>query len=79
MKFPAIVNKTLGTAHPVLKETDSGDIIDFYGMCSHHRLARTKKSSPRYFRFSIVEVAINELKPLPGQREQGHHPPGTFM
>lgn len=35
MKFPAIQERTLGTAQPRLKEVDSGDIIDFYGPCSH--------------------------------------------
>jgi hypothetical protein len=35
MKFPAILERTLGTAQPVLKDASSGDIIDFYGPCSH--------------------------------------------
>ena len=38
MKFPAIVERTLGTAQPVLKDASSGDIIDFYGPCSHDPL-----------------------------------------
>lgn len=40
MKFPAIHERTLGTDHPVLKEPDSGDIIDFYGPCSHDPLGK---------------------------------------
>jgi hypothetical protein len=40
MKFPAIRERTLGTAQPVLKEADSGDIIDFYGPCSHDPLGK---------------------------------------
>lgn len=45
MKFPAIREQTLGTAHPVLKETDSGDIIDFYGPCSHDPLGKDEIQS----------------------------------
>ncbi len=40
MKFPAIQERTLGTARPRLKEADSGDIIDFYGPCSHDPLGK---------------------------------------
>jgi hypothetical protein len=38
MKFPAILERTLGTPQPVLKDASSGDIIDFYGPCSHDPL-----------------------------------------
>ena len=40
MKFPAIQELTLSTARPLLKEADSGDIIDFYGPCSHDPLGK---------------------------------------
>lgn len=40
MKFPAIRERNLGTAQPVLKEASSGDIIDFYGPCSHDALGK---------------------------------------
>jgi len=40
MKFPAIQERTLGTAQPRLKEADSGDIIDFYGSCNHDPLGK---------------------------------------
>jgi hypothetical protein len=40
LKFPAIQEKTLGAAHPVLKDADSGDIIDFYGSCDHDPLGK---------------------------------------
>lgn len=40
MKLPAIRERTFGTAQPVLTETDSGDIIDFYGPCSHDPLGK---------------------------------------
>ena len=45
MKFPAIREQTLGTAQPVLKEADSGDIIDFYGPCSHDPLGKDEIQS----------------------------------
>jgi hypothetical protein len=38
MKFPAIREETLNTSQPVLKNADAGDIIDFYGSCSHDPL-----------------------------------------
>jgi hypothetical protein len=38
MKFPAIVEATLSTAQPVLKDVSEGDIIDFYGSCTHDPL-----------------------------------------
>ena len=40
MKYPAIRESTLGTAHPILKQADSGDIIDFYGPCNHDPLGK---------------------------------------
>ena len=40
MKFPAIREQTLGAPQPVLKEADSGDIIHFYGPCSHDPLGK---------------------------------------
>jgi len=40
MKFPAIQERTLSTAQPRLKEVGSGDIIDFYGPCSHDPLGK---------------------------------------
>lgn len=31
MKFPAIVEGTLNSDHPALKDSSTGDVIDFYG------------------------------------------------
>jgi len=45
MKFPAIVEKTLGTAQPVLKDVSEGDIIDYYGSCAHDPLGRDEVRS----------------------------------
>jgi hypothetical protein len=36
MKFPAIEESTLGTNHPQLKSSDTGDVIDFYGPCDEN-------------------------------------------
>ncbi len=33
MKFPAIRQRTLATDNPELKNSDTGDVIDFYGPC----------------------------------------------
>jgi hypothetical protein len=33
-KFPAIVPSTLGDDQPVLKDSSTGDMIDFYGPCN---------------------------------------------
>ena len=40
LKFPAIDEKSLGTNHPVLKDSGSGDIIDYYGPCDHDPLGK---------------------------------------
>jgi len=40
MKFAAIREETLGSSHPVLKEAYEGDIVDFYGPCSHDPLGK---------------------------------------
>lgn len=47
MKYPAIREQTLGTAHPVLKEAESGDIIDFYGPCNHDPLGKDEVQAQR--------------------------------
>ena len=45
MKFPAIVEETLRTAQPVLKDASEGDIIDFYGSCAHEPLGEAEVHS----------------------------------
>jgi hypothetical protein len=55
MKFPAIEEGTLGTAHPRLKDVSAGDIIDFYGPCNHDPLGSdeiTKQMLDETFNFS---------------------------
>ncbi|HEY1371082.1 MAG TPA: hypothetical protein VGH50_01320 [Candidatus Binatia bacterium] len=38
LQFPPISENTLGTDNPVLKDPDSGDLIDFYGPCDENPL-----------------------------------------
>jgi hypothetical protein len=40
LKFPPIVERTLGTAHPALKDPALGDLIDFYGRCDRDPLGK---------------------------------------
>ena len=40
LKFPAIKEETLYWNRPVLKDPSQGDIIDFYGPCSHDPLGK---------------------------------------
>ncbi|MDZ4344035.1 MAG: hypothetical protein U1E51_16570 [Candidatus Binatia bacterium] len=38
LKFPAIHEDTLASRRPVLKDPQSGDIVDFYGPCDENPL-----------------------------------------
>jgi hypothetical protein len=40
LKFPAIDPLTLGTEHPRLQDSQTGDIIDYYGSCDHDPLGK---------------------------------------
>ncbi len=40
LKFPAIDPSSLGSDHPVLQSSDTGDMIDFYGPCDHDPLGK---------------------------------------
>lgn len=40
MKFPAIDTRTLDWDRPVLKDSRTGDIIDFYGPCDFDPLGK---------------------------------------
>jgi hypothetical protein len=42
MKFPAIEEGTLGTAHPRLEDPSEGDMIDYYGSCGHNPIGRSE-------------------------------------
>lgn len=47
LKFPAIREETLGWDRPVLKDGNSGDIIDFYGPLDHDALGEDEIRSQR--------------------------------
>jgi len=36
MRFPAMLSSTLNWNQPVLKNSDSGDIVDYYGSCDEN-------------------------------------------
>jgi hypothetical protein len=46
LKFPAVRQSTLNTDRPQLK-TGSGDLVDFYGPCSHDPLSADEITSQR--------------------------------
>ena len=39
-KFPAIRQSTLGNEDPTLKDSSTGDVIDFYGPCDENPLGK---------------------------------------
>ena len=46
MKFPAVRQSTLNTDNPQLK-VGSGDLVDYYGPCSHDPLSKDELISQR--------------------------------
>jgi len=47
LKFPAIREETLASAHPVLQDPSTGELIDFYGPCDHDPLGREEIQSQK--------------------------------
>ena len=47
LKFPAIQENTLAGDHPVLKESSTGDIVDFYGPCDEDPLGKDQIASQK--------------------------------
>lgn len=47
LKFPAIREETLASSHPILQDSDSGEIIDFYGPCDHDPLGKEEIQSQK--------------------------------
>jgi hypothetical protein len=47
LKFPAIREETLAGNRPTLKETSSGDIIDFHGRCDTDPLGQNQIQAQR--------------------------------
>jgi hypothetical protein len=39
-KFPAIRQRTLGSDQPELKDSNTGDVIDFYGPCDENPVGK---------------------------------------
>jgi hypothetical protein len=40
LRFPAIREETLSSNRPVLKDSRTGDIVDFYGPCNYDPLGK---------------------------------------
>jgi hypothetical protein len=47
LKFPAITEQTLTSDRPVLKDSESADIIDFYGKCDESPTGENQIASQR--------------------------------
>jgi hypothetical protein len=47
LRFPAITEGSLGTDHPVLKGSDAGDIIDFYGPCDENPVGQDQVAAQK--------------------------------
>ena len=47
LKFPAIKENTLSSNHPVLKDPNIGDIIDFYGRCDEDPLGKDQVAAQK--------------------------------
>ena len=47
LRFPAIRDETLSWDCPVLKDSSSGDIIDYYGSCDHDPLGKEEIESQK--------------------------------
>ncbi|MBI2359410.1 MAG: hypothetical protein HYV04_11020 [Deltaproteobacteria bacterium] len=48
LKFPAIEESTLFTNQPVLKDSGTSDIIDFYGSCDHDPVGMAEVARQTY-------------------------------
>ena len=47
LKFPAIDENTLASDRPVLKDSRTGDIVDFYGPCDEDPLGKNQVASQK--------------------------------
>jgi hypothetical protein len=47
LKFPAIRQSTLYTDNPQLKNSSTGDMVDYYGPCDHDPLGKDEIQSQR--------------------------------
>ena len=46
-KFPAIRQSTLGDNQPQLKDSSTGDVIDFYGPCNENPVGKDQVQTQR--------------------------------
>lgn len=46
-KFPAIRQSTLGDDQPALKDSSTGDVIDFYGPCDENPVGKDQVQAQR--------------------------------
>src|SRR5262247_1505426 len=46
-KFPAIRQSTLGDNQPQLKDSSTGDVIDFYGPCNENPVGKDQDQTQR--------------------------------
>jgi len=59
-KFPAIRQRTLDDDQPVLKNSSTGDVIDFYGSCDESPVGRDQCMS-KSWKPSIVGRRITRI------------------
>jgi hypothetical protein len=59
MKFPAIRQSTLGAKQPLLKDSSTGDIVDFYGSCDENPVGKDQVVSQRIEHEHQLETSYN--------------------
>ena len=59
MRFPAIREETLGWKTPVLKDSSTGDVIDFYGPCDESPTGKDQVETQRLQNESRFEQEID--------------------
>jgi hypothetical protein len=60
MKFPAIREDTLSWDRPVLKDSSTGDVIDFYGPCDYDPTGKAAVQAQRLDRKHRFSHAYGE-------------------
>jgi len=60
MEFPAIQGRTLATTDPVLKNQNTGDVIDFYGPCDESPVGQDQVQDQRQDRERRFEQEFSD-------------------
>jgi hypothetical protein len=60
MEFPAIQGRTLATNDPVLKNQNTGDVIDFYGPCDESPVGQDQVQAQRQDRERRFEQQFSD-------------------